>query len=57
MARANGSRDELRAWYLRGLRPKLERALRDGAVDPVAVAALHAELQGLIDPAREHAAA
>jgi hypothetical protein len=51
------ARSELRAWYLRGLRPKLARAVREGAVDPQAAAAFHAELRELLELRREHEAA
>jgi hypothetical protein len=51
------SRSELQTWYLRELRPKLAQAVRAGAVDPRAAAALHAELQELLDLRREHEAA
>jgi hypothetical protein len=51
------ARTELQTWYLRELRPKLAQAVRAGAVDPRAAAALHAELRELLEltPEREPA--
>ena len=50
----NDARAELQSWYVRGLRPKLARAARTGAVDPRAVAELDAAVRGLLDsPADE----
>jgi hypothetical protein len=46
------ARGELRLWYLHGLRPKLARAASTGAVDPVAVAALDADLRTFLDLGR-----
>jgi len=55
--RGEAARSELRAWYLGGLRPKLARAVRDGAVDAQAAAAFHADLRRLLELGREHDAA
>jgi hypothetical protein len=46
---AKDARAELRSWYVDGLRPKLARAARSGAVDPGAAAALDAEVRKLLD--------
>jgi hypothetical protein len=43
------ARTELQSWYLHGLQPKLARAANTGAVDPMAVAALDAEVRRLLD--------
>lgn len=45
---ANGL-DELRAWYLGGLRPKLARAVQAGSVAAGAVLALDRQLRDLLD--------
>lgn len=47
------ARAELQAWYRRGLLPKLARAAATGAVNPQAVAALDADLHGLLDLSQE----
>jgi hypothetical protein len=43
--------DELRAWYLAGLRPKLARAAQTGAVESAAVLALDRQMRDLLDVA------
>jgi hypothetical protein len=48
----NDARAEVRAWYLRGLKPKLARAANAGSVDPMAAAALDAEVRNLLDLSR-----
>jgi hypothetical protein len=48
----NHARAELRTWYLQGLQPKLARAANTGAADPLAVAALDAEVRKLLDLSR-----
>ena len=47
--RTNDARTELRSWYLHSLQPKLARAATTGAVDPLAVAALDAEVRSFLD--------
>jgi len=48
----NDARAELQSWYLHGLKPKLARAASTGAVDPMALAALDAEVRELLDLSR-----
>jgi hypothetical protein len=55
--RANAARAELQSWYLQRLQPKLARAASTGVVDPRAVAALDAEVRGLLDLAQAREAA
>jgi len=46
------ARTELQAWYLRGLLPKLGRAVKRGAVDPREIEALDARVRSLLDLSR-----
>jgi hypothetical protein len=41
--------EELRDWYARRLRPKLERAARSGRIRPAEVAALDRSMQSLLE--------
>lgn len=41
--------DDLRAWYLAGLRPKLAEAARTGVIEPAAVLTLDRQMRGLLD--------
>ena len=45
----NQARAELQSWYLHGLQPKLARAANTGTADPMAVAALDAEVRKLLN--------
>jgi hypothetical protein len=47
------ARAELKAWYLRGLRPKLEQAASAEVVTPQALEALDADVRGLLDLTQE----
>jgi hypothetical protein len=51
--RSREARAELRAWYLRGLLPKLERAARGEVVEPRAVEALDVDVRALLDLSHE----
>lgn len=59
---ANGNvraaRADLRAWYLRGLLPKLSRAASSGVIDRREVEGLDAEVRALLglSPPRKEAA-
>ncbi|HEU5216039.1 MAG TPA: hypothetical protein VFU30_10905 [Gaiellaceae bacterium] len=54
---ARAARAELRAWYLRGLLPKLARAASSGVIELREVEGLDAEVRALLDLSpREEAA-
>lgn len=48
MNRLSSGQAEVRAWYLRGLRPKLALAVRQKNVDAVRVAALDRTMRELL---------
>ena len=52
-SRAKEARADLRAWYLRGLLPKLTRAAGEGAVDAGAMEALDADVRSLLEISEE----
>jgi hypothetical protein len=47
-----GARSELRAWYLDRLRPRLERAVADGEVEPGSLEALDLQFGQFLEPPR-----
>jgi hypothetical protein len=54
-AEQRAASDELRAWYARNLRPKLQRAAQAGRIPPASALALERDMKSLLRDARADA--